>query len=112
MHTYYFLYFLFRGFFTVDNQAPTITCPSDINNQVNCGSTNTQITLSASAFDNCGGASIVYSSTGATVFNQQTQNTATMNLGSSQITATATDSGGRQATCTFQVIIIAGIVRM
>ena len=98
--------------FTVDTQAPTISCPSDINNQVTCGTTNTQVSFNANAFDNCGSVTVVYSSTGSTIFNQQSQSTASVNVGTSQITARATDSGGRQATCTFQVTIIAGIVRM
>ena len=67
--------------------------------------------MTATAFDNCGGASIVYSSSGSTTFSQQSQSTrVNMNVGTSQVTATATDNGGRTASCTYTVTITAGIL--
>ena len=95
-------------FFVVDNAPPTITCPSDISRQVNCGTPSTRVDFAATAFDNCGAVSIVYSSTGSTNFNQQSQSSATINIGTSRITATATDNGGRQATCTYSITVVAG----
>ena len=95
---------------TVDNSPPTITCPSDIGRQIACGNSNTQVDLTANAFDNCGTATVVYSSSGSTTFNQQSQSSATMNVGTSQITATATDNGGRTSSCTYTVTVTAGII--
>ena len=79
--------------------------------QVACGSTNTgsQINFLATANDNCGAVSVTYSSRGATFFSSQSQSSAIMNTGQSTITATATDSSGRTATCTTQVAVTEGI---
>ena len=96
--------------FAVDNTPPTITCPPDVTNQINCGSSSTQVNFLATASDNCGAVSVTYTSSGATTFNQQSQSSATMNVGSSTITATATDNGGRQSTCIVRVTITAGIL--
>ena len=97
--------------YSVDSQPPVITCPPGIDQLVNCGTPNAQVLLKAEASDDCGAASIVYSSTGSTIFSQQTQNSQTMNVGVSQVTATATDNSGRQSTCVFTVTIRTGNVQ-
>ena len=91
----------------VDNIPPSITCSENVQQSVPCGSTNTgtQINFLATATDNCGAANIIYSSVGSTNFASQTQSSATMNVGFSTVTATATDTSGRTVTCTTQVTI-------
>ncbi len=93
---------------TVDNTPPTIICPQNIVEQLNCGIQSTLIQLEATAQDNCGPASITYSSSGATSFSQQSQNFATMNVGTSTVIATATDTSQRTANCQFTVTIRQG----
>ena len=94
--------------FSVDNFPPTITCAENINQNIPCGQTSTQVNFQATATDNCGTATVTYSSRGTTDFFSQRQSTATMNVGLSTITATATDTSGRTATCTTQVNINEG----
>ncbi len=93
---------------TVDNTPPTIICPQNIVEQLNCGIQSTLIQLEATAQDNCGPAGITYSSSGATSFSQQSQNIATMNVGTSTVIATATDTSQRTANCQFTVTIRQG----
>ena len=103
--------FLFTAalFSPVDNFPPTITCAANVNQQIQCGQTSTQVNFPATATDNCGTATVIYSSQGTTNFFSQSQSSATMNVGLSTITATATDTSGRTATCTTQVTITEGI---
>ena len=98
--------------FPVDNFPPTITCAANVNEEIQCGQTSAQVNFLATATDNCGAATVTYSSQGSTNFFSQSQSTATMNVGLSTITATATDTSGRTATCTTQVNINEGTSAM
>ncbi|XP_072024979.1 hyalin-like [Amphiura filiformis] len=89
----------------VDNFPPTITCPSNIARELNCGVTSTVVQFTATAQDNCGAATVTYSSSGSTVFQPQSQRSASMNVGTSTVIAVATDSSQRTATCQFTVTV-------
>jgi subtilisin-like proprotein convertase family protein len=80
----------------VDAQNPSITCPANIkvNNDANqCGAV---VTYAATASDNCPGVSISYSPASGSFFP----------VGTTTVTATATDAAGRTATCTFTVTVV------
>jgi subtilisin-like proprotein convertase family protein len=80
----------------VDAQAPTITCPANItvNNTANqCGSA---VTYSATAADNCPGVSVSYSPASGSFFP----------VGTTTVTATATDGANNTASCTFTVTVV------
>ncbi|XP_072024978.1 uncharacterized protein [Amphiura filiformis] len=89
----------------VDNFPPTITCPANIPRELNCGVTSTVVQFTATAQDNCGAATVTYSSSGSTVFQPQSQGSASMNVGTSTVIAVATDSSQRTATCQFTVTV-------
>jgi predicted outer membrane repeat protein len=80
----------------VDAQNPTITCPANItvNNTANqCGA---MVTYAATASDNCTGVSVSYSPVSGSFFP----------VGTTTVTATATDAAGRTASCTFTVTVV------
>ena len=85
-------------------------CQPTISQAIPCGSTSALVNFPATATDNCGPASVTYSSQGATRFSSQSQSTARMNIGSSTIITTARDGAGNEATCFTQVLITAGKV--
>ncbi|XP_072013718.1 uncharacterized protein [Amphiura filiformis] len=89
----------------VDNENPMIECASDIVRSVNCGTSSLQTSFLATATDDCGVVTVRYTSTGATTFNQQIGGTAAMNVGTSFVTATATDGSGKTSTCQTRVDI-------
>ena len=93
---------------TVDDQPPTINCAANVDRTLDCGTTNTQVNFQASAFDNCGAVTVTYTSTGSTQFPSQEQSSATMNFGTSTVTALARDTSGRTATCDTRVSITQG----
>ena len=95
-------------FLPVDNSPPTITCAANINRDVQCRAPSPQVSFPATAIDNCGVATVTYTSQGSTNFGSQSQSTAVMNEGFSTVTATATDTSGRSATCSMQVRISEG----
>ena len=78
-----------------DTENPVITCPANItvNNDANaCGAA---VTFTATATDNCAGTVITYSQNPGTVFP----------IGTTTVTATATDASGNISTCTFTVTV-------
>src|SRR6185436_7657836 len=80
----------------VDVQNPSITCPANIivNNDANqCGA---NVSFSATATDNCPGATISYSPASGSFFP----------VGTTTVTATATDASGHTASCTFTVTVV------
>ena len=93
----------------MDNTPPVITCAQDVIRQIACDQNSAQVNFLATATDNCGAATVSYSSQGATTFFDQFQGNAVMNVGFSTVTATATDTNGRTASCSMQVSISAGI---
>ena len=81
----------------VDAIAPTFTSPCP--NTVNVVATSTSgaiVNFSATATDNCGSPTITYS---------PQQPGTNFPVGTTVITATATDSAGNQATCTINVVV-------
>ena len=80
----------------VDAQNPSITCPANItvNNTANqCGA---NVSYTATATDNCPGVSVGYSPASGSFFS----------VGTTTVTATATDAVGRTANCTFTVTVV------
>jgi len=78
-----------------DTQPPVISCPANIvvsNDANQCGA---NVSFAASASDNCGTANITYSPTSGSLFV----------TGTTIVTATADDSHGNTASCTFTVTV-------
>ncbi len=91
---------------TVDNANPVVTCAAPISQNVNCGVSSATINFPVtSATDDCGVVSTSYSSSGATTFASQLGSSATMNVGTSTVTATVTDGSGKTSSCTTAVTI-------
>jgi len=76
-----------------DAQAPIITCPTNITVSADPGLCSTAVSYAASATDNCGVSSITYSPVSGSIFP----------VGTTTVTATATDAAGNTASCTFTV---------
>lgn len=79
----------------IDNQNPTITCPSNITVNADPGTCTKNVSFNATASDNCGIASINYSPASGSVFS----------VGTTIVTTTATDVNGRTSTCIFTVTV-------
>jgi hypothetical protein len=79
----------------VDNQNPLITCPANITVDADMGTCTKSVTYAASASDNCGIASIQHIPSSGSLFS----------VGTTIITATATDVNGKTSTCTFTVTV-------
>ena len=77
-----------------DTSPPTITCPTPTAT-VACGESGTNVSFVATATDNAGMASIVYSMAPGSFFP----------VGTTNVTATATDINGYQSSCTFPVTV-------
>ncbi|MCW5907365.1 MAG: HYR domain-containing protein [Chitinophagales bacterium] len=73
----------------LDAEAPIVTCPSDIT------SCDPVVTFAATATDNCGIDTIIYSHASGSTFP----------VGTTLVTVTATDVNGNTSTCTFEVNI-------
>jgi phage tail sheath gpL-like len=73
-----------------DNESPVITCPSDIAVNTDAGDCEAVVTFSASATDNCSSI-ITYSHASGSAFP----------VGTTTVTATATDPAGNTDVCTF-----------
>ncbi len=78
-----------------DNTNPTITCPGTINQNNDPGSCGAAVTFQATADDNCPGVTVTYSHQPGSFFP----------VGTTAVTATATDASGNQASCQFNVIV-------
>ena len=103
----------------MDNQPPTIQCPTVNPQSVNCGTTSTPLTFNqATGADNCGAVTITHtalSPTGTAIALTDLGNSlesGTFPVGTSVVTATATDGSGRTATCNFNVVVNAGILQI
>lgn len=75
-----------------DNAGPVLTCPAPVAS-VACGSAGTNVNFAATAVDNCGVATISYSIQPGSFFP----------VGTTNVTATATDVNGFTSQCTFPV---------
>jgi hypothetical protein len=79
----------------VDTQLPSIVCPANIVQQSAPNATSANVTFSATASDNCPGVGIVYNPASGSSFP----------LGTTTVTATATDASGNTAACNFTVTV-------
>ena len=79
-----------------DTQFPVITCPSNITMGTDPGLCSAVVTFAATATDNCPGTVITYSKNPGTVFS----------IGSTIVTAYATDAAGNTSQCTFFVTVV------
>jgi choice-of-anchor B domain-containing protein len=77
-----------------DTEAPIISCPDDITVSNDPGQCGAIISFTATATDNCG-ASMSYQPASGSFFS----------VGTTIVTATATDSAGNTSTCTFGVTV-------
>lgn len=83
----------------IDNTPPVISCPANITAYLPLHTSATSMNVSypaATATDNCGTPSIGYSIASGSVFN----------VGTTPVTATATDAAGNTASCTFTVTVL------
>jgi uncharacterized repeat protein (TIGR01451 family) len=83
----------------VDVTAPSMSCPTDIvvHLPLNSTATSMAVNYSATATDNCGGSlPVTYSIAPGSVFN----------VGTTSVTASATDAAGNTASCTFTVSVL------
>jgi hypothetical protein len=78
----------------LDNQAPTVTCPSNITVSNDAGVCGAVVTFAATANDNCS-ASINYSHASGSTFA----------IGTTTVTVTVYDGAGNTATCSFSVTV-------
>jgi hypothetical protein len=78
-----------------DTQPPAITCPANITATTAPNATSRTVTYAATASDNCPGTNITYNPPSGSSFN----------LGTTPVTATATDAVGNTASCSFNVTV-------
>jgi len=80
-----------------DKEAPVFTdCPRNISVNNDRGSCSAVVTFAAIASDNCGRPTVTYSVPSGSAFP----------VGTTPVTATATDAAGNTATCTFSVTVV------
>ena len=98
----------------MDAQAPTITCPGDQTRATDasmCSYTAIGTEFDPTFADNCSGAVIDYSLSGATTGSGSvTLDGITFNAGVTSVTWTVTDIGGNTSTCSFNVTVNDGEV--
>jgi hypothetical protein len=78
-----------------DTEAPIIECPSDIILDNDAGACGAIASFEATASDNCEGAEVTYSPASGSLFA----------VGTTEVTATATDASGNETSCTFNVTV-------
>jgi hypothetical protein len=94
-----------------DNEDPTISCPSDITQNVDAGVCNASVVVpNATIGDNCGVTVLTWSMTGATVAASPATGinqigTFTFNTGITTVTYIVRDAAGNEATCSFTVTV-------
>jgi len=81
---------------STSNSPPIITCPADITAQTRANKCLVVNYPAPTANDNCPGTTIVSSPSSGFCFP----------VGTTTVTSTATDSGGKSATCTFNVTVV------
>ncbi len=87
-----------------DNEDPTILCPANVST---CVPVVNGIAPGTSA-DNCGVATIAYTTTGATTLSGANDVSGeTFSVGTTNVVYTATDAEGNTGTCAFDVVIVA-----
>ncbi|HEX8173570.1 MAG TPA: PxKF domain-containing protein [Pyrinomonadaceae bacterium] len=82
----------------IDSTPPTISCPADITVYLPMNSTavTAPVNFAATGSDDCGTPTISYSKASGSSFS----------VGTTAVTATATDAGGNTASCTFNVTVL------
>jgi hypothetical protein len=78
-----------------DNVAPTISCPSTTTVNAAQGQCGANVTYNATATDNCSSVTVTYNRASGSLFN----------VGTTPVTATATDACGNTRTCSFNVVV-------
>ena len=78
-----------------DTQPPVITCPANITQPNDSGKCGAIVTFAATATDNCSKVTVTYNHNPGSFFD----------VGTTAVTATATDSSGNKATCSFNVTV-------
>jgi large repetitive protein len=79
-----------------DTQAPTLATPGAITVNAVAGKCSAPVSYAATASDNCSGASVSYSIAPGSIFN----------VGTTLVTATATDAAGNTTSGTFNVTVV------
>jgi HYR domain len=79
----------------IDNTPPTIACPSNITVNANSGTCSKTVSFTVTANDNCSSASVVASPASGSNFQ----------VGTTTVTATATNAAGNTNSCTFTVTV-------
>ncbi|MFN8393518.1 MAG: HYR domain-containing protein, partial [Bacteroidia bacterium] len=79
-----------------DNTAPTVTCPAAITVNATTGQCSAPVSFAATSTDNCGGSTVSYSIASGSTFA----------VGTTAVTATATDVCGNSSTCAFSVTVV------
>ncbi|QQS27588.1 MAG: HYR domain-containing protein [Sphingobacteriales bacterium] len=79
-----------------DTQLPVITCPTPITIPASAGVCEAAVTYSATASDNCSVMGITYSPASGSIFS----------VGTTPVTATATDVNGNSSNCIFNVTVV------
>ncbi|MDY0102090.1 MAG: Calx-beta domain-containing protein, partial [Lentimicrobium sp.] len=90
-----------------DDDAPTVTCPSDITQSTDASACTASVVIPAITFgDNCSSPSLAWSTTGATEISSNGQPGAqTFNIGVTTVTLTVTDGASLTASCSFTVTV-------
>ncbi|MCB9016960.1 MAG: HYR domain-containing protein, partial [Lentimicrobiaceae bacterium] len=90
-----------------DDDAPTVTCPSDITQSTDASACTASVVIPAITFgDNCSSPSLAWSTTGATEISGNGQPGAqTFNIGVTTVTLTVTDGASLTASCSFTVTV-------
>ncbi|MFN8396142.1 MAG: HYR domain-containing protein [Bacteroidia bacterium] len=78
-----------------DNEAPAITCPASFTAGTDPGLCGAAVSFNAQAGDNCGAVSTSFSPASGSL----------LPVGTTTVTATATDGSGNTATCSFTVTV-------
>ncbi|MEK6287136.1 MAG: FG-GAP-like repeat-containing protein [Acidobacteriota bacterium] len=79
-----------------DTQPPAITCPANINRNTDAGLCSAVVTYTATASDNCSGASVACNPQSGSAFQK----------GTTTVNCTATDTAGNTAACSFTVTVV------
>jgi gliding motility-associated-like protein len=95
-----------------DNQPPTITCPANVSVMAAPGLFTADVSGLAPVFaDNCSGnLTLTYTRTGATPGSGSGPADGTYSAGTTTVTYRVTDAAGNTATCSFTVMVDAGLV--
>ncbi len=75
---------------------------------MNCETRSVQVNFPAEATDDCNVMVIEYNATGSTTFASQVDSIAAINVGTTVVTATASDSTGKTSTCQTSITITTG----